>query len=319
VEVLAYAKLNLILRVVGRRADGYHELQSLVTAVDLVDRITLSPVEHGIELVAPTDLGPPERNLALRAARALLPEDGPGVRIELVKGIPAGAGLGGGSSDAAAVLAGLNELLSLGKTLEELQRIGAGLGADVPFFLGPSPAWIEGIGEKITPVDVALPAAFLVLVPRFRCPTPEVYRAFDDLRLPFSAPAVPFTSEAQGTQRNLALSADLNPSAEPVGPSPAGSSANSASQRWELGSAVVGPTNDLWPAAVHLYPELRRVRDLLATVAPGAVAMTGSGSAMFAAFPSRGAAEDAADRLRSRCAGQILVAAPSAWGYRIQR
>ncbi|MFH1609315.1 MAG: 4-(cytidine 5'-diphospho)-2-C-methyl-D-erythritol kinase, partial [Candidatus Bipolaricaulota bacterium] len=189
-EVLAYAKLNLVLRVVGRRADGYHELESVVTAVDLADEITLTVGGQGVTLDAPAELGPPERNLALRAARALLTRDEPGVRITLRKRIPVGAGLGGGSSDAAAVLVGLNKLLGLGRSVTELQVVGAGIGADVPFFLGGSPAWIEGIGDRVTPVEVPLPEAFLILVPSFRCPTPDVYRAFDDLGLPLSLPGL---------------------------------------------------------------------------------------------------------------------------------
>ncbi len=272
-EVLAYAKLNLSLRVVGRRADGYHELQSLVTAVDLADRITLAPDARGIALDAPPEVGPPEANLAFRAARALLPGEGPGVRITLRKGIPAGAGLGGGSSDAAAVLAGLNELLSLGKSLDELRELGARLGADVPFFLGPSPAWVEGVGDRITPLDVPLPAAFLILVPPFRCPTPDVYRAFDELGLPLSPP----------------------------GPPPAG-------------TAIA---NDLWPAAVHLVPDLPEMRSRLARVAPGGAGMTGSGSALFAPFPSREEAEEGRRRVRPDLEGDLFIASPTQSGYRI--
>lgn len=272
-QIQAYAKLNLVLRVVGRREDGYHELQSVVTAVDLADEITLTVEGHEVTLDAP-DLGPPERNLAVRAARALLDEDKPGVRIALRKRIPVGAGLGGGSSDAAAVLAGLNQLLSLGRSVEELKTIGITLGADVPFFLGPSPAWVEGIGERIAPLDVPVPAAFLILVPTFRCPTPDVYRAFDDLGLPIS------------------------PSAPPEG--------------------AAAFENDLWPAAVHLYPQLASLRARLAEVAPLGVGMTGSGSALFAAFPRRADAGEARAQLAPRVEGELFVAAPIPWGYRNQ-
>lgn len=187
-RVLAYAKLNLVLRVVGRRPDGYHLLQSLFCAVDLADEIVLEAVPRGIELLAPSDLGPAGQNLAYRAAQALLGASSPGVRIYLRKKIPVGAGLGGGSSDAAAVLAGLNALFELGKTPEELRSLGASLGADVPFFLGPSPAWVEGIGERVFPVGMPLAMVFLLVIPPFRCPTALVYKAFDELGLPFSPP-----------------------------------------------------------------------------------------------------------------------------------
>jgi len=185
-KVLAYAKLNLVLRIVGRREDGYHLLQSLFCAVDLADEIELEPLPRGIEIVAPAELGPPEGNLAYRAAKLLLGENGPGVRIVLRKRIPPGAGLGGGSSDAAAVLAGLNLLYGLHKSAEELRNQAAKLGADVPFFLGRSPAWVEGIGERLTPLDLPLPFVFLLVIPPYPCPTAEVYRAYDALRLPFS-------------------------------------------------------------------------------------------------------------------------------------
>jgi 4-diphosphocytidyl-2-C-methyl-D-erythritol kinase len=185
-KVLAYAKLNLVLRIVGKREDGYHLIQSLFCAIDLADEIWLCPKARGIELSAPEELGPLEKNLAFHAAKALLGENGPGVRIVLQKNIPAGAGLGGGSSDAAAVLTGLNFLYNLRKTEEELKKVGASLGADVPFFLGRSPAWVEGVGEITTPIDIGLPPAFVLVVPPFPCPTSEVYRLFDELRLPFS-------------------------------------------------------------------------------------------------------------------------------------
>ncbi len=265
--VLAYAKLNLVLRVVGRREDGYHLLRSLVCAVDLADELELSLRPRGIELLAPDELGPPERNLAHRAARALLGDGDPGVRIVLRKRIPVGAGLGGGSSDAAAVLAGLNALLALGRTPEELRALGASLGADVPFFLGPSPAWVEGIGERVSPAAVKLPGAFLILVPPFGCPTPAVYRTFDALG-PHAAPEF---------------------------------------------------ENDLWPAAVGLFPELRTYRELLAGVAPGRVGMTGSGSGLFAAFPSREEAEAACAGLRLPPGARAFVAAPVGAGYKFLR
>ena len=187
-KILAFAKLNLVLRVVGRREDGYHSLQSLFCAVDLADEIILEAIPRGVELLAPPDLGPPQQNLAYRAAQALLGSAGPGVRIHLRKRIPVGAGLGGGSSDAAAVLAGLNFLFELGETVDELRELGAKLGADVPFFLGKSPAWVEGIGDRISPAEVPIPEAFLLVVPPFRCPTALVYKIFDELMLPFSVP-----------------------------------------------------------------------------------------------------------------------------------
>jgi len=143
-KLLAYAKLNLVLRVVGRREDGYHLIQSLFCAVDLADEIWLYPKARGIELLGPEELGPPEKNLAFRAAKALLGENGPGVRIVLHKNIPVGAGLGGGSSNAAAVLAGLNCLYSLGKTEGGTEENRSGPRSGCPLLLGKKP----GLGGR---------------------------------------------------------------------------------------------------------------------------------------------------------------------------
>ncbi len=270
VRVLAYAKLNLVLRVVGRRRDGYHLVQTLLCAVDLADELLLTD-QRGLELVVEgEEAGPEEDNLALRAARLLREHTGGGrgALIRLSKRIPAGAGLGGGSSDAAAVLAGLNRLWGLGLPLEELGALGATLGADVPFFLGPSPAWAEGIGERLRPAQVDLPAAFLIVVPPFRCPTGEVYRAYDRLGVPYSSPAPGWEGELE---------------------------------------------NDLWPAALALHPQLLALRDRLEEL-EGPVGMTGSGSALFCAFPSEEEARLAARRLHLR--GKVFVARPVARGYK---
>jgi 4-diphosphocytidyl-2-C-methyl-D-erythritol kinase len=270
VRVLAYAKLNLVLRVVGRRRDGYHLVQTLLCAVDLADELLLTD-QRGLELVVEgEDVGPEEDNLALRAARFLQQRAGGdrGALIRLSKRIPAGAGLGGGSSDAAAVLAGLNRLWGLGLPLEELGALGATLGADVPFFLGPSPAWAEGIGEQLRPAQVDLPAAFLIAVPPFRCPTGEVYRAYDRLGVPYSSPTLGWEGELE---------------------------------------------NDLWPAALALHPQLLALRDRLEGLG-GPVGMTGSGSALFCAFPSEEEARLAARRLHFR--GKVFVARPVGRGYK---
>ncbi len=190
-ELLAHAKLNLVLRVVGVRPDGYHLLQSLMVAVDLADELHLELVPEGIELLCEPELGPAEENLAYRAAQLLAGRTRHGVRIVLSKKIPVGAGLGGGSADAAATLAGLNLLWQLNLSPAELQGLAAQLGADVPFFLGPSPAWVEGVGERVQPAEVELPPAFVLVVPPFGCPTPAVYRAYDRLGLGFARAGPP--------------------------------------------------------------------------------------------------------------------------------
>ena len=251
----AYAKLNLTLEITGRRPDGYHTLRSLVVAVDWADEVHLEPIpRRRIELRCMPDLKVPhEENLVYRAAKLLWERFSPreGVRIVLLKDIPMGAGLGGGSSDAAAALAGLNELWDLGLGREELLAFAKEIGADVPFFLGESPAWMEGIGDELRPADVEIPPAFLVLVPPFQCPTAEVYRIYDEL------------------------------SEKELGPS----------ERYP---------NDLWPAALRLHPELSRYAESLRGLGELGVGMTGSGSALFAAFDGEDVAEWAMDELLER-------------------
>ena len=159
----APGKLNLFLHVLGRRPDGYHELQTLFRLVDLCDEVTLTLVaEPAVSLTADSD-GPRDNNLAVRAALRLLDALGQrrGVAIRLRKRIPQG-GLGGGSSDAASVLVGLNQLLGDPLTSVQLAELGAGLGADVPVFVRGYSAWGEGVGDRLT--SVSLPEDWYVIV-----------------------------------------------------------------------------------------------------------------------------------------------------------
>ncbi len=175
----APAKLNLFLHVTGRRPDGYHTLQSVFTLIDLEDRLRIVPRGDGIVQRVNEVPGVAEaEDLALRAARALAAAAGVtrGADIEVEKRIPMGSGLGGGSSDAATVLLVLDRLWGLGLGPQRLREIGAGLGADVPFFLFGRPAWVEGIGERLSPID--LPERwYLVLVPPVHVPTREIFAA----------------------------------------------------------------------------------------------------------------------------------------------
>jgi 4-diphosphocytidyl-2-C-methyl-D-erythritol kinase len=164
-EVPAPAKLNLFLHITGQRSDGYHLLQSVFMLIDWCDRLSFDVRSDG--LVSREDLTPgdlPEEDLCIRAARLLQKATGcdQGVHIGLEKHLPAEAGLGGGSSDAATCLLALNRLWALGLSRQQLAVIGLQLGADVPFFVGGHNAWIEGIGEQLTPIS--LPSAQFVVV-----------------------------------------------------------------------------------------------------------------------------------------------------------
>jgi 4-diphosphocytidyl-2-C-methyl-D-erythritol kinase len=175
----APAKLNLFLHVTGRRADGYHELQTLFQLIDLCDTVAISVREDG-QIERP--LGPPEvpydADLTVRAARALQSATGTrlGASLQVRKRIPVGAGLGGASSDAATTLLALNEVWGCGLSLNELASLSMPLGADVPVFVQGSSAWAEGVGERLTPVT--LPGKwYVVIYPGVAVSTREVFQS----------------------------------------------------------------------------------------------------------------------------------------------
>jgi 4-diphosphocytidyl-2-C-methyl-D-erythritol kinase len=171
----APAKLNLFLHVVGRRPDGYHLLQTAFRLIDLCDWLRFSPREDGtIRLAKPVPGVADDENLVVRAARLLQPPDGDGVEIDLEKNIPIGGGLGGGSSDCATTLEVLNRLWGLGLPRERLAELALALGADVPFFLFGRNAFAEGVGERLTALE--LPSAwYVVLAPPVAVSTRAIF------------------------------------------------------------------------------------------------------------------------------------------------
>ena len=183
-ERKAFAKINLALDVLGRRPDGYHDVRMIMQTVALCDRLILEaePDLPGIRFAC-SDPGLPadERNLAVRAAKLLMEEAGvgQGLSIRLEKGIPEAAGLAGGSADAAETLKGVNRLFGLGFPAEELMRLGAKIGADVPYCILGGTALAEGIGEILTPLRDIPDCAVLLAKPPARVSTKEVYEALD--------------------------------------------------------------------------------------------------------------------------------------------
>ncbi len=181
----APAKLNLFLHVVGRRDDGYHLLESVFQLIDIADTLDFASRADGLLQLTGDDCGVPAHdNLVMRAAKFLQDEalrmgrSVTGAVIHLRKRIPTGGGLGGGSSDAATTLMALNALWQLNLPSTRLIQIGLQLGADVPFFLGGGNAWVQGVGERLTPID--LPERwFLVLHPGVGVSTPAIFRSTD--------------------------------------------------------------------------------------------------------------------------------------------
>jgi 4-diphosphocytidyl-2-C-methyl-D-erythritol kinase len=175
----APAKLNLCLHIVGRRTDGYHLLQSAIQFIDLSDQLRFYRRPPGCieRLAGPADV-PPEADLVVRAARLLAATGGSsfGAAIELHKQIPLQAGLGGGSSDAATALVALNTLWRVGLSVDQLAELGLKVGADVPVFVRGQAAWMEGIGEVLTPADFATPT-YLVIKPPVAVSTAEIFHA----------------------------------------------------------------------------------------------------------------------------------------------
>jgi 4-diphosphocytidyl-2-C-methyl-D-erythritol kinase len=205
----APAKLNLFLHVTGRRADGYHELQTVFQLLDYGDELSFTPTEEPAVQLTCNDPGlATDANLVVKAARLLQAElaDPPGCRIHLHKRLPQGGGLGGGSSDAATTLLALNQLWACGLDPGELARLGLQLGADVPVFLHGHSAWAEGVGERLQPL--VLPEDwFVVLTPPCHAATRQIFSHPELTRdsAPIRIPAFPFS----GTRNDCETAACL--------------------------------------------------------------------------------------------------------------
>ena len=188
-EFLAPAKVNLSLRVLRRRDDGFHEIESLIVPISVSDRLEIEPRDAGgIDFsCSEPDVPADDTNLVVRAASSFCAAFAipPNLRIALHKGIPHGAGLGGGSSDAAAALLALDEIFATNASRETLHRLAAELGSDVPFFLGRAAAHVHGRGENVTPTDFSHTLPLLLIKPPFGVPTPWAYRQWrESLEIP---------------------------------------------------------------------------------------------------------------------------------------
>ncbi len=276
--LLARAKVNLSLQVRARDAAGMHPLRSFVQSVDWSDEVGLADAEEdGITVDGDPEVPADEENLAWRAVEAVrgAAATAAPVALSLVKRIPAAAGLGGGSADAAAALVLAARRFGLGD--ERRDALAPGLGADVPFCLRGGTAWMEGHGEVLTPVPTAADYSLAVVVPPFRLATGAVYRRWDEL----GGPGGPGIS-------GRALPASLR----------------------ELAPLV----NDLYPAAVDLEPDLGDWAADLARRWGVPAAMSGSGPALFGFFATPDEADEAA-RIAAAGAGAARGCVPVAAGW----
>ena len=191
----APAKINLFLHITGRRADGYHLLQSVFRLIDLYDHVFLKVRDDGqINRVTKNENVPAEQDLCVKAAKLLQAYSrcDLGVDIGLIKNIPMGGGLGGGSSDAAAVLIALNHLWNLGLNKTILMELGLKLGADVPFFIFGENAWVEGVGEKIQPIRLSA-SHYVIVTPKVHVSTAEIFTAEELTRNTFPTTIAAFS------------------------------------------------------------------------------------------------------------------------------
>jgi len=281
-RIEAPAKVNLFLEITGRRADGYHTIDSLMGFLDIADRVHLQPADAlSLTMDGPHAGGAPpgEDNLAVRAVRLLEERAGRAlpVAIHIEKIIPAGAGLGGGSADAAAVLRGMRSLCHLSISDDELGRLGLKLGADVPACLASVPVLVGGIGEDVQPA-AAVPALHLVLVhPGVGLATPDVYAAYDLGHTDCAC--------CHGHERMFMPISEID--------------------------AIAQRRNDLEAAATELEPLVVSVLEQLSGTAGCQLArMSGSGTACFGIY---------GDRLMAERASAALQAAAPGWWVRPAR
>jgi 4-diphosphocytidyl-2-C-methyl-D-erythritol kinase len=272
----APAKVNLFLEVLGRRPDGYHEIETLILAVDLFDTLEVRDDESGILSLEcdPPGLPTGADNLVYQAADALRRAAGSarGAGVRLTKRVPTEAGLGGGSSDAAAAIAALDAVWRLGLSRNDLLAVAAAVGSDVGFFLTPPAGWCTGRGERVEPVPVGRPLDLVVVKPPVGLSTAEVYRRV-------RVPEAPASGEAA---RNAMRSGDPQ--------------------------AVAGALfNRLQEAAFAAAPEVERAYRTLAGCGPLGCLVSGSGSSVFAVCRDRADAARVAGRYRDADRGEPVA------------
>jgi len=278
-EIKAYAKINLSLDVTGKMENGYHSIESVMQSISLYDMVTLSDRDDR-EIVVSCDnptIPPGPDNLAYKAAYVLLKELGlkRGVGISLKKNIPVASGLAGGSTDAAAVLRGLNRLWGLTLRVDDLTAIGAVVGADVPFCIRGGTMLAAGIGDKLKPISTSATIWYVLVSPGLQVSTKETYRKFDDLHHIFRRPDTPSLVKAL--------------------------------EAGDVESVAQNLCNVLEEVTLSEYKELRDIKgEILKAGALGAL-MSGSGSSLFGIARDEEDARRICKRLRDRDLGAYVA------------
>ncbi len=305
-RVLTPGKITLILDVLGKRKDGYHNVNIALTPISLYDTLTIAlhPGEGtALTVESGEDLGPPERNLARLASEAFqralrerergrergrevaLKMDGASqhVKVHLEKRIPAGAGLGGGSGNAAGVLSVLNRAAGHPLAPFRMLELAAELGADVPFFLDPRPSWAEGVGERLRPLEGLPPLELLLVIPPFAVSTGEAYALLD-------ATALPDATEAAGPAAPTVPDWKPRDGTEEIGTTEGGPAVSGAAEAMEV---AAGLHNRFEEVLLPRYPELAEIKRRLVEGGALGALLTGSGSAVYGVY-AEAAARDAA-------------------------
>jgi len=277
VRLFAPAKINLCLHVLGKRPDGYHDLAMLMQSLDFGDTLEMELTDQPGEITvhcAGVDLPDGEENIAAKAARRMLAlsKKNVGVRIVIDKKIPVAAGLGGGSSNAATTLMGLNKLLDLQLSKNELRAEGVKLGADVPFFLFADKAWATGIGDQLESVPSLPPVWYVLVNPGISISTAWVYQ-------------------------NLGLTAPAILTKLPRFPI-------------TIDDLVATLENDLERVTIKRYPLLAEIKEELIRLGARGALMSGSGATIFGLFAEEAQAAAAAEILRNRSDWRIIIAKP---------
>lgn len=276
IRLRTHAKINLFLRVVGRRPDGYHEIESIFHGISLADRLHVVPTRaHDVNVDMRIERGPeaqvPEReaNLAFLAARALAERGvtASGVDIEILKNIPIGAGLGGGSGNAAGVLVALNEIWGAGLGDDDLNSLGASVGSDVPYCLMGGTMLVTGRGDNLTPLPSPRDLHFVLGISQEPLYTKDVYARWDELGV---------SSESGSAAMTLALG---------------GGDPQEVAQLLH---------NDLEPAAFSLRPELEELKKVICTAGAHGAGLTGSGPTLFGVVEDEEHARGVAAKIEDR-------------------